>query len=232
MRPLAPLTLPPATHLPPAVSVPQAFRKEQGLEALPLYGIGVSVGGGFILKLPQYLKLDGILSEVLGPRPDTYRAHKFKHGAPREAWVAGGGAWMRCTAVPSPALAAPGTHRQHPCIQRPCCAPTPHPRRAATPPTVFVAMDQDWGMARRISLDAAKLRGLGTPVATVRVPQKQVTPDFFSRRRCVAWLGLGAEGARGGWCASARPQAPVTRCEPLACLPSHPLPAAAPCRRT
>lgn len=30
----------------------------RSLEDLPLYGLGVSVGGSFVLKLPQHMKMD------------------------------------------------------------------------------------------------------------------------------------------------------------------------------
>jgi hypothetical protein len=40
-----------------AVDIIRAFLQETGLENLPLYGLGVSVGGGFVAKLPQYLKV-------------------------------------------------------------------------------------------------------------------------------------------------------------------------------
>lgn len=44
---------------------------EWGLDKLPLYGMGVSAGGAFILKLPRYLKLDGVVSEALGIDPNS-----------------------------------------------------------------------------------------------------------------------------------------------------------------
>lgn len=50
------------------------------------------------------------------------------------------------------------------------------------PPTVFISMDEDPPMAYRISRDAALLRRLGVPVATVRVGQRAVGPTFFSDR--------------------------------------------------
>ena len=45
-----------------AVDIIKSFRKRHGLEGMPLYGLGVSVGGGFVLKLPEYLKVRLALS--------------------------------------------------------------------------------------------------------------------------------------------------------------------------
>ncbi|KAL4428341.1 hypothetical protein ABPG75_002430 [Micractinium tetrahymenae] len=47
----------------------QEWRDDWGLDHLPLYGFGVSAGGAFILKLPRYMKLDGVVSEALGIDP-------------------------------------------------------------------------------------------------------------------------------------------------------------------
>lgn len=47
----------------------QEWRDEWGLDHLPLYGFGVSAGGAFLLKLPRYMKLDGVVSEALGIDP-------------------------------------------------------------------------------------------------------------------------------------------------------------------
>ncbi|PSC69850.1 Secretion-regulating guanine nucleotide exchange factor [Micractinium conductrix] len=57
------------------------WREEWGLEKLPLYAMGVSAGGGFLLKLPRYLKLDGIMSEALGIDPNSggYRDIKTEY---------------------------------------------------------------------------------------------------------------------------------------------------------
>ncbi len=55
----------------------------RSLEGLPLYGLGVSVGGSFVMKLPQYMRMDGVLSIVLGPRPAGWLPQKFSWGERR-----------------------------------------------------------------------------------------------------------------------------------------------------
>ena len=66
-----------AAHAPHASCRP----RRRSLEELPLYALGVSVGGGFVLKLPEYVRMDGVLSEVLGPHPATYAPQRFPWGA-------------------------------------------------------------------------------------------------------------------------------------------------------
>ncbi|KAL4428346.1 hypothetical protein ABPG75_002435 [Micractinium tetrahymenae] len=70
-----------------AVAIINTFRKEHDLESLPLYGLGVSVGGGFVMKLPQHIRMDGLLSEVLGPRPSGWLPQTFKWGFPPSVFV-------------------------------------------------------------------------------------------------------------------------------------------------
>lgn len=150
------------------------------LAGLPLYGLGVSVGGGFVLKLPQHIKFDGIMSEVLGPRPYAWDPWTYQHG---ESCSAGGSpAWCRCGACD-------GKKPPQPWSNNPACPPC----RAGMPPVVFVSMDGDPYMAWKISQDSQILRNMSVPVATVRVTPRTLHPSFFSDRR---WGGRG--GVKGG----------------------------------
>ena len=57
------------------------------LEGLPLYMAGVSAGASFALKMPRLIKVDGILSEVLGINTDVWKLEEV---------VAGEGRCVRC----------------------------------------------------------------------------------------------------------------------------------------
>ena len=56
------------------------FRRSHGLQARPLYALGVSVGGGFVAKLAAFVKMDGVVSEVLGPKPAEWDLSRYQHG--------------------------------------------------------------------------------------------------------------------------------------------------------
>ncbi|KAL4443431.1 hypothetical protein ABPG75_011168 [Micractinium tetrahymenae] len=43
-----------------------------GMRDLPVYGAGISSGASFLLKLPRYVKLSGIVSEALGVDPNAW----------------------------------------------------------------------------------------------------------------------------------------------------------------
>ncbi|KAI7840034.1 hypothetical protein COHA_006240 [Chlorella ohadii] len=49
----------------------EGWRKEWGMEDLPLYGVGISAGSAFLLKMPRYLRFDGLVSEALGVDPKS-----------------------------------------------------------------------------------------------------------------------------------------------------------------
>lgn len=45
------------------------FRARHGLAGKPLYAVGVSSGGAFVLKLPRLTQIDGIVSEAISVNP-------------------------------------------------------------------------------------------------------------------------------------------------------------------
>ncbi|EFN55356.1 hypothetical protein CHLNCDRAFT_134385 [Chlorella variabilis] len=51
------------------IDIIQEWREDWGLDHLPIYGCGISSGGSFVLKLPRYMKFDGLMSEALGIDP-------------------------------------------------------------------------------------------------------------------------------------------------------------------
>ncbi|KAI7844116.1 hypothetical protein COHA_002255 [Chlorella ohadii] len=50
----------------------KGFLRDWGLDKLPFYGAGISSGASFLLKLPRYIKMDGIMSEALGIDEDAW----------------------------------------------------------------------------------------------------------------------------------------------------------------
>jgi hypothetical protein len=50
----------------------KGFLRNQGLDDKPFYGAGISSGASFLLKLPRYIKMDGIMSEALGIDEDAW----------------------------------------------------------------------------------------------------------------------------------------------------------------
>jgi hypothetical protein len=58
-------------------------RQHAALGGLPLYGLGVSVGGGFVAKLAARVAMAGVVSEVLGPEPEPWDLDKYKFGEAR-----------------------------------------------------------------------------------------------------------------------------------------------------
>lgn len=51
-----------------------------GMKDLPVYGAGISSGASFLLKLPRYIKLSGIVSEALGVDPEAWGADEAVGG--------------------------------------------------------------------------------------------------------------------------------------------------------
>ncbi|PRW44276.1 hypothetical protein C2E21_6653 [Chlorella sorokiniana] len=49
----------------------EGWRQEWGMEDLPLYGVGISAGSAFLLKMPRYMRFDGLVSEALGVDPKS-----------------------------------------------------------------------------------------------------------------------------------------------------------------
>ncbi|KAL4858871.1 Gamma-glutamyl hydrolase A [Chlorella vulgaris] len=70
-----------------AVSIIDKFRRAHGLEGLPLYGLGVSVGGGFVIKLAAKIRMDGVVSEVLAPQLKGWNINKYPHGIPPTVFI-------------------------------------------------------------------------------------------------------------------------------------------------
>lgn len=65
------------------MSIIDKFRRANGLEGLPLYGLGVSVGGGFVIKLAAKIRMDGVVSEVLAPQLKGWNIKKYPFGEQR-----------------------------------------------------------------------------------------------------------------------------------------------------
>ncbi|KAL4441477.1 hypothetical protein ABPG77_001981 [Micractinium sp. CCAP 211/92] len=48
------------------------WTREQGLQALPVFALGVSAGASFCLKLPKITRINGVISEVLGVAQESF----------------------------------------------------------------------------------------------------------------------------------------------------------------
>ncbi|EFN55357.1 hypothetical protein CHLNCDRAFT_134386 [Chlorella variabilis] len=70
-----------------AAAILGSFLDQQRLRHLPLYALGVSVGGGFVAKLAAHIKMDGVVSEVLGPKPVQWDLDVYQYGLPPIVFV-------------------------------------------------------------------------------------------------------------------------------------------------
>ncbi|KAI7842893.1 hypothetical protein COHA_003405 [Chlorella ohadii] len=65
----------------------KAWLDKTKLKGLPLYGLGVSSGASFVLKLPRFFKFSGILSEALGIDPGPWSLNKIDGHFPPTLFV-------------------------------------------------------------------------------------------------------------------------------------------------
>ncbi|WIA33969.1 hypothetical protein OEZ86_007064 [Tetradesmus obliquus] len=127
-----------------------ALLPREGLGGLPLYALGASSGGAFVLTLPAYLPLKGVCAQIMGLPADWYagflpqqQAQQEEDGADPE--VAGGNANANAAA-----------------------------------PVLFVHMPRDTHTAALVAEDVELRKGRGLVSATLEVQPQAVTAAFLA----------------------------------------------------
>jgi hypothetical protein len=135
-----------------------ALLPREGLAAAPLFALGASSGGAFVLALAAFVRLSGVGCQIMALPPDLLlQLAESARSAPPA--VPGGARRLSAPAADAAGTGAPGGY----------------------PPALFVHMPRDARTAAAVASDVAALRGRGLAAEAVEVAPRPVTAALLRR---------------------------------------------------
>lgn len=173
------------------MSVLTTLRERENLTGLPLYALGASSGGAFVLRLAAHLQLDSICSHIMALPPVMLQRQLDMGSKQRQLQAAGGygrigGRDGRARGYLRRAFSGGDQISEAPQL-RLLNALGPHPQmpgnievsKAPYPPTMFVHMPVDKRTAGMVAMDMQALESHGVPTTAVEINPRPVTATLL-----------------------------------------------------